>query len=221
MNPFLRTFAVQLIAYVSALTAVSPAGAAPTEEPEFQSASQVNEGSLSFLDEPPAKPVHHHQNRIRIDNASMSTGWVSLAQCHDNLDQVLRAQITFREGFVRDLKIVSSSQIERAWVEDASVQLRNVGPGARLCLEAQTRALKNVGNGYFNLANGPFMRKFLDGYYPMRVSMDIDYPAVLLKLVDISPMQQTGFDIRLEPGHIRLEALFEGELRTLLQFERQ
>ncbi len=151
----------------------------------------------------------------------MSTGWVSLAQCHDNLDQVSRAQITFREGFVRDLKIVSSSQIERAWVEDASVQMRNVGPGARLCLEAQTRALKNVGNGYFNLANGPFMRKFLDGYYPMRVSMDIDYPAVLLKLVDISPIQQTGFDIRLEPGHIRLDALFEGELRTLLQFERQ
>jgi hypothetical protein len=220
MNPLLRTFAVRLIACAYALSAINPACAAPGEELEFQSASQVNEGSLSFLGKPPARPIHHHQNRIRIDSASLSSGWVSLSQCHDHLDQVLRAQISFREGFVRDLKVVSFSQIESAWIEDASVQLRNVGPGARLCLEAQTRALKNAGNGYFNLANGPYMRKFLDGYYPMRVSMDIDYPAGLLKLVDISPMQQTGFDIRLEPGRIRLEALFEGELRTLVQFER-
>jgi hypothetical protein len=213
-------FTVRLIAYAYAMSAINPACAAPTEELEFQSAAQVNEGSLTFLDKPPAKPVHHHQNSIRIDNASLSTGWVSLSQCHDQLDQVSRAQISFREGFVRDLKVVSSSQIESAWIEDASVQLRNVGPGARLCIEAQTQALKNAGNGFFNLANGPYMRKFLDGYYPMRVSMDIDYPAGILKLVDISPIQQTGFDIRLEPGRIRLEAWFEGELRTLLQFER-
>ena len=219
MNKFLRTFTVQLIAYAFTLTAINPAGAAPTEELEFQSASQVNEGSLTFLGKPPAKPVHHHQNRIRLDTTSLSTGWVSLTQCHDNLDQVLRAQITFREGFVRDLKVVSSSQIESAWIEDASVQLRNIEPGARLCIEAQTQALKNAGNGYFNLANGPFMRKFLDGYYPLHVSLDIDYPPDLLKLVDISPPQQTGLDIRLEPGHIQLDALFEGELRTLLQFE--
>jgi hypothetical protein len=46
-----------------------------------------------------------------------------------------------------------------------------VEPGARLCLSAQTRALRNTGNGYFNLVNGPYMRKFLDGYYPMRVTL--------------------------------------------------
>jgi len=129
----------------------------------FESAGEVNEGGLRFLETAPAKPVHHHQNHIRIDSDSLNSGWVTLSQCHDHLDAVPRAQITFREGFVRDLKVDRFTLIEDAWIEGASVQLRNVEPGARLCLSAQTRALRNTGNGYFNLTNGPYMRKFLDG----------------------------------------------------------
>lgn len=187
---------------------------------DFDGADAVNEGQLHFLDTPPAKPVHHHQNRIRIDAASLATGWVDLAQCHDRLDAVPRAQITFREGFVRDLRIDSSSGIDEAWIEGASVQLRNVAPGARLCLTAQTRALRHTGNGYFNLANGPYMRKFLDGYYPMRVTLEVDYPAEALRLIDISPGQQAGLDVTERAGGLRLDALFEGELSLLIQFER-
>lgn len=186
----------------------------------FESAENVNEGGLYFLETPPLKPVHHHQNRIHIDGESLNSGWVGLAQCHDNLDAVPRAQITFREGFIRDLRVVSSTHIEHVWVEGASVQLVNVEPGARLCLSAQTRALHNTGNGYFNLTNGPYMRKFLDGYYPMRVTLDIDYPAQALKLIDISPPVQPGLVLDERPGVIRMDALFEGELQTLIQFER-
>lgn len=186
----------------------------------FESATDVNEGKLHFLEASPDKPLHHHQNRIRIDSDSLNTGWVSLAQCHDNLDAVPRAQITFREGFVRDLRVDSVSHIEDAWIEGASVQLRNVGHGARLCLSAQTRALRNTGNGYFNLLNGPYMRKFLDGYYPMRVSLDVEYPVQLLKLIDIAPPSQPGLKLEERPGGIRMDAVFEGELMTLIQFER-
>lgn len=186
----------------------------------FESARDVNEGNLHFLETSPDKPLHHHQNRIRIDSDSLNSGWVSLAQCHDNLDAVPRAQITFREGFVRDLRVDSVSHIEDAWIEGASVQLRNVGHGARLCLSAQTRALRNTGNGYFNLLNGPYMRKFLDGYYPMRVSLDVEYPVQLLKLIDIAPPPQPGLKLEERPGGIRMDAVFEGELMTLIQFER-
>jgi len=186
----------------------------------FESAEQVNEGKLHFLEVIPDKPLHHHQNRIRIDSDSLSSGWVSLSQCHDNLDAVPRAQITFREGFVRDLRVDTFTHIEDAWIEGASVQLRNVEPGARLCLSAQTRALRNNGNGYFNLQNGPYMRKFFDGYYPMRVSLAIDYPAQLLTLIDIAPAAQPGLELDERPGAIRMDAVFEGELMTLIQFER-
>jgi hypothetical protein len=64
------------------------------------------------------------------------------------------------------------------------------------------------------------MRKFLDGYYPMRVTLDVDYPAQTLSLIDISPSVQPGLAVVKQPGSIRLEAVFEGELQTLIQFER-
>jgi len=134
---------------------------------------------------------------------------------------VPRAQITFREGFVRDLRVDSSTHIKQAWIEDASVQLVNVEPGARLCLSAQTRALRNTGNGYFNLTNGPYMRKFLDGYYPMRVTLEIDYPPRTLQLIDISPQAQPGLILDARSGAIRMDAFFEGELQTLIQFEKR
>lgn len=187
----------------------------------LESADAVNEGQLHFLETPPAKPLHHHQNRIRIDADSLASGWVGLYQCHDQLDAVPLLQITFREDSVRDLKIDLASGIGHAWVEGASVQLRNIEPGARLCLSAQTRALRNTGNGYFSLFSGPYMRKFLDGYYPMRVTLDVDYPAGALQLIDVSPAQQPGLNFDERPGNIRLDTLFEGELRLLLQFERR
>lgn len=186
----------------------------------FDSADSVNEGPLHFLETLPAKPVHHHQNRIRIETDSLASGWVGLSQCHDHLDAVPSAQITFREGFVRDLRVDASTHIKDAWIEGSSVQLRHVEPGARLCLSAQIRALRNTGNGYFNLINGPYMRKFLDGYYPMRVTLLVDYPAQALTLLDISPPAQTGLDVVEQPGAIRMEAVFEGELQTMIQFER-
>jgi hypothetical protein len=185
----------------------------------MESADAVNEGALHFLETPPTKQVHHHYNRIRIDANSLRTGWVSLSQCHDHLDAVPLAQITFREGYVRDLKVDSFSGINNAWIEGPSVQLVDVEPGARLCLSAQTRALRDNGNGYFNLINGPYMRKFLDGYYPMRVTLEIEYPAQMLSVIDIEPNAQPGLKLDESPGLIRMDALFEGKLQTLIQFE--
>lgn len=183
-------------------------------------ASEVNEGVLTFLSTPPAKPAHHHQNRIRITLDSLASGWTELVQCHDHLDAVPRTQITFHEGFVRDLRVVEARAIDEAWVQGSSIQLRGVSPGARLCLAAQTRALKDSGNGYYTLNNGPYMRKFLDGYYPMQVSLRLEYPAGLLQVVDVSPAEQQGFFVNQQSGLVSIETLFEGELRTQVQFER-
>lgn len=183
-------------------------------------ATQVNEGALTFLAAPPAKPAHHHQNHIRITRDSLASGWTELVQCHDHLDAVPRTQITFREGFVRDLRVVEARAIDEAWVQGSSIQLRGVAPGARLCLAAQTRALKDSGSGYYTLNNGPYMRKFLDGYYPMQVSLRLEYPAGLLQVVDISPAEQQGFRVNQQAGLVNIETLFEGELRTQVQFER-
>lgn len=203
-------------------TAAAPPMSAEELEAWFNGngAAEVNEGVLTFLAAPPAKPVHHHQNRIRITPDSLASGWTELEQCHDHLDAVPEAQITFREGYIRNLRVLETHAISKAWVEGSSVQLLGVSPGARLCLAAQTRALNNSGGGYFTLNNGPYMRKFLDGYYPMQVSIQIHYPPQLLQVLDISPAEQPGLRISQQPGLVDIETTFEGELRTQVQFER-
>ncbi len=203
---------------LAALTA--PVSAAPDDVdfPEEVDTSKVNTGTLTFLDKPPEKPVHHHHNAIRIEPGSLRDGWVRMDQCHEHLDAVPRAQILYREGHIRALRIESATGIDEARVEGPSVQLRGVGKPARLCVSAETRALRDNGDGSWTLASGPFMRRFLDGYYPMRVSMSVAYPKSL-RLVDMSPAAQPGFRVWHEAQTVRIDTWFEGQLRTEIRFE--
>jgi hypothetical protein len=181
--------------------------------------ADVNEGALTFLTQPPDKPMHHHRNHLRVDRASLAEGWVELRQCHENLDAVPALQIVFRDGYARDLHVTETVNVGEARVDGTSVQLRDIERGARLCLSAQTRALRQVDTGLFALSSGPYMRKFLDGYYPMRVSMRVEYDPTLVRVLDVSPEQQPGFAIRYEAGALGFDAVFEGELRTAILFE--
>lgn len=185
----------------------------------FKSVADVNEGDLMFLDKAPDKPVHHHQNRISIDDASLESGWVHLQQCHVHMDPVPSSQVLYREGFVRNLQVTRADGVGRAWVEGPSVQLENVGPKALLCIQADTRALsEREGNSYY-LRNGPYMRRFLDGYYPMQVSLDVHLDTQKLHFVDIIPPPQPGLKVISGPRDVEVEALFEGRLRTEMRFD--
>jgi hypothetical protein len=182
-----------------------------------RSASEVNDGELVFLERLPEKPVHHHHNHITMTDSSLIDGWVQLAQCHRNLDAVPRSQVIFRPEHTRDLRVVGHLNIGEVWVEGPSVQLKDVGRGAELCLALESRALIQDGDGIYSLHNGPFMRRFLDGYYPMRVSMTVDYSAALA-LIDVTPAAQSGLDVVHRPGGVDLDARFEGRLNTIIRF---
>lgn len=187
------------------------------EERVRQRIAAVNEGDLAFLTAAPEAPVHHHRNEIAITELSLADGWVRLDQCHDHLDRVARAQIVFRPGSSRDLRVVSFRNIDAAFAEANAVQLRGIHAGSEVCVSLETRALQRVDTGVFELQNGPFMRRFLDGYYPLRVSMRIHYPTSL-ELGDFSPTAQPGFRVDQAPGQIEVEALFEGRLETRFRF---
>jgi hypothetical protein len=177
----------------------------------------VSSGELRFLEAAPAKPAHHHSNRLQITAQSLADGWVSLEQCHSDLDPVPRSEIIFRPGRIRDLRLVSVDRIAQAYVEGAAVQLRDVRRGASLCLSAETRALEHLGQGIYELRSGPYMRRFLDGYYPMRVTLDIRYP-LELELVDHTPDPQPGFEPQHQPQRILVDSWFEGALETRFRF---
>ncbi|MBN4080310.1 hypothetical protein JYT31_01465 [Beggiatoa alba] len=178
----------------------------------------VNNGDLLFLNKKPLKPVHHHWNSITLYTNSLMDGWVKLEQCHRNMDRVQRVQVTFSKERVRDIKILQADAIEAAWVENHSVQLKNVKDNALLCIEAWTKALSKNKDGSYKLVNGPFMRKFLDGYYPIHVTLDVDFSATDLKLVQIEPIAQAGFKVLKKAKSVSVEAWFEGRLKTSLTF---
>jgi hypothetical protein len=191
-------------------------------ENDFEAqALAVNEGELAFLSEPPDKPVHHHVNHIMITEASLRDGWTVLEQCHSHLDAVADAQIAYRPGRVRELQITSFDKIGKAWVQGHTVQLRDVHPGARICIRAESRTLTDLGDGLFSLRNGPFMRRFLDGYYPMRVSMTVGLDEAALRVVRVTPAAQDGFRVWQDEGGLHFDAWFEGMLYTEVVLERR
>lgn len=216
-----------LVASIVLVLIIAPAwGATPEEEAWFADdaelrAAAVNEGTLAFLPQPPQTAVHHHHNELRVRASSLQDGWVGMRQCHEQIDPVPRAQIVYNPERIRGLTLLSQTGVGRAWVDGASVQLEDIVRGATLCVEAETRALVANGDGSFSLRNGPFMRRFLDGYYPMRVSVDIEIPREVLRFAEIQPAQQPGFRVWESAGGIHFDAWFEGELRTEIRFSRE
>lgn len=142
-----------------------------------------------------------------------------MEQCHTNLDKVAAVQVVFAKDRVRDIELVSFSNMGKAWVEGPTVQMTDIKANARLCMKAWTRALFINDDGSYSLRNGPFMRRFLDGYFPLRVSMVIDFAGTGLKPTLVSPTRQKGFDIWHKKDRIGFDAVFEGKLRTEFSFE--
>ncbi len=178
----------------------------------------VNGGELVFLTEPPPEPVHHHQSRIILNSGSLESGWVTVIQCHTHLDAVPRSQVMYHRTRARDLLILSHANIEKAWVEGHTVQLADVEQGASLCIQVRLRALELNANGTFSLRGGPYMRRFLDGYYPMHVSMRIEVPRESLRFLEIQPHRQDGFKVRETAEGIEVDTWFEGKLYTEIIF---
>ena len=65
------------------------------------------------------------------------------------------------------------------------------------------------------------MRRFLDGYYPMRLTLDIEYPAASLRFEAQEPQPQPGFQVERRSGRIQAEIWFEGRLITRFVFCRK
>ena len=155
-----------------------------------QQALDVNEGELQLLDKPPGGVAHHHQNRLMLTEQSLEDGWVTMYQCHSDLDEVSSLQIVYEQDRIRDIMVLSVSNIGSAWVEGHTVQLTNIEAKSKVCISADKRALSHQ-NGRYTLKLGPFMRQFLDGYYPMHVHVEVCYPP-FLELVSSSPVQATS-----------------------------
>jgi hypothetical protein len=180
----------------------------------------VNEGDLEFLSSPPDKPPHILHNKFTIKSQSLEDGWIDLVQCHENLDKVPDAQILYHGRRTRNIEVVSSSGLDRAWVKDNSVQLKNItSDEASVCVKAQVHSLYPNYDGTYSMRNGPFHRRFLDGYYPMRVTMDVTLPEGELTFGMITPVEQEGFRVDHDSKSMQVDALFVGKLNIEVYFD--
>lgn len=184
------------------------------------STDTVNEGNLVFLARLPDRTVHRQRNHIVIGDRSLVDGWIDLTQCHDRLDAVPRSQVVFNRERSRALRITRAEGIGQAWVEGNTVQLADTRPGAQLCVRVETQALEPDGENGFALRAGPYMRRFLDGYYPMHVATRVTLGTTQLRYASASPGVQPGFAVWQTDNDIHFDALFEGRLVTRLLFRR-
>ena len=196
-----------------------PGQAAPSEEDLFfKDISEVNEGDLRFLTQTPDRPVHHQRNRILLSRDSLKTGWVQLEQCHQNLDAVASSQIVFSQNRVRNLRVLRSENVGRAWVVGNTVQMEDIRHDALLCLSTESRALNMEPPGSYVLHNGPYQRRFLDGYYPMRVTQTVNLGDSGLRFDSVDPPVQPGFSFHLGANEVGFDTWFEGKLVTNVRF---
>ena len=212
-----------MTAVISLLPALTGAAeedwSAVDEQLELEQKSlDINEGDLQVLDRPPEAASHHHQNRLLITAQSLSDGWVTMYQCHSDLDKVSATQIVYNKGRVRNIRVTSSQNIGSVRIEGHTVQMEDIRADSEICISADKRALLYE-NGRYHLKLGPFMRRFLDGYYPMHVQVEVCYPTYL-QLVRSSPvkaMQRT----RNKTSYAEIDIWVVGKLNIELVFRNK
>ncbi len=177
------------------------------------------DATLQFIHPPAEEKIPHSHTRLRLDRQSTTNGWVSVEQCHEGLDVVPDAEVVYRFIEIRQLRVTRVENIEKAWIEGQSVQLKNVANEAKLCVTLQARLLHKTEAGNYRMRYGPFQRRFLDSYFPMHVTLEVDYAKSALRFSTVSPTPEPGFSVVDDKGVLRLDARFRGELLLRLQFE--
>lgn len=174
---------------------------------------------LQFIAPLKERQIPFSQTRLLLSRHSKESGWVAIEQCHDGLDAVPNAEVVYRFEQMRGLRITEAEGIAVARVEGQSVQLRDVERGARLCVEMEAKILRAEEGGRYLLRYGPFMRKFLDSYFPMHVALAVSYPAEQLRVDSVMPAPGSNYLLSQQAGLLTLDAWFRGKLTIQLWFQ--
>ncbi len=193
----------------------------PPEKYFRAKARRINEGRLRLLPLDTAPRYMHARNIVTITPASIDTGWVRLRRCLTRLDAFPHVEIIWRYRYLRRLRLIETHGIGEATLRGRTIVLRRVGKHASLCAEAEVRVFFLDDDGSFVLANGPFFRRFLDGYFPLSLSLEVRYPAARLRLDSFNHRPGKRLRMTHSRGRVRIDAVFEGRMITILRFSRR
>lgn len=172
----------------------------------------ANEGQIKFLKERPDPGAYNYSSRVMITEASLSSGVVTIATCHYQLDPIRKVVIVFNENRIRKINIKSLDKMATAEVKNNMVTLVDVERGASICIDIESMALDRLSDNQFKLNAGPLMRRYFDGYLPMAATLRVDWPKNLMTLEKTNPVQQDGVNIHQGNDGVQLEMIFAGKL---------
>ena len=179
--------------------------------------TQPSDGELIFLQNPPREPILHVENTFIIDDTSIEQGWVKFIQCYSNLDAITESEVVYKYQSMRNLEITSTRNIEDAFIQDQSIQIRNASNNASICTSAEVKNLYHQKDHSFLLSSGPYHRRFFDGFFPYHLTLKIRFPEKL-NFISSDPRPQQGFNVTTNNNVIHVDTWFEGILRTRFRF---
>ncbi len=166
-------------------------------------------------------PAFVHRKVLSVDAQSLDDGWVDNHQCHRNFPLFPALQIAFRDGAVRNMRIIEQSAVEAAWVSESTIQMKRTRPETTLCFRSENHTIEyDAWNEEYRMTVGPYYLKLFDGYFPLNVDLTVEYPTDELRFVGLEPAEIDGARIRREQGRVHFHALFEGRLELVFRFKR-
>ncbi len=200
------------------LAAVSSIAAA---DDELERLSDIADADFLPIDRPLDRPPFYHIKALTVTNDSLASGWVRNHQCHRHFSVVPLLEIAFPSGKVRNIAITDSSNVGDVEVRGHTIQLKDVNEQSVLCIDSENRVLQREIDGSYRITAGPFFYRFLDGYFPMEVHLNVQYPPSLLEVLRVVPGNRRGVEVTRNDGEVRLWSRFEGTLWVHVFFERK
>lgn len=160
-------------------------------------------------------------NHITVTPKTLDDRWLQFSQCHHQLDPVPKIEVAYHPTNIRNLEVVSAEGIESTQLKMHSVELKDVSKGAKVCIQGESKTAKITQAG-FEINRGPYMRRFLDGYYPMIVEETIEVANVQANLKSYQPAQKNVQNLTKTQhdsnDEYKFEYAFEGQLRSQYVF---
>lgn len=188
------------------------------EDDSSAEARQVSEGELRWVTPDKTHNQYRLENTLTLNAESLKTGWITFSQCHYQLDPRIAIDIVYGVSRTQNLTVTSSQHIGSIEIAQDHISLKNIEQNAQICVTGKTKVLTQLGPTQFRMVRGPYIRKFLDGFYPMQVTETIRWNGLALTLNDLKTQADLGYDFKVSQHQLIANYWFEGLLKPFYEF---
>jgi len=184
----------------------------------------VNGGELNWVTKDKTIGQYGLENNLTLSVSALTDGWVQFTQCHNNLDPIQKIEVQYNAQNTRGLTLKEAQNIDAVQIDNntQAAVLLGVKKQGRVCISGESKSLEKTDSGYL-VKRGPYMRKFLDGYYPMALKETLNWSQTNLKLNANGIQSQTGqvYEYSDKAQTLSAEYWFEGRLSPRYEFSVQ